>query len=170
MKGWVGRPAVSDELLEGASEVRHMPFAEPGRQAYEAASTATLELADALIAVWDGQPAKDQGGPFRTSADGRQPPRAYGSECPPGRALRPRCRRLGEPGPRRAVQPGPCRAALTRRPGVQASRPAMTGHVRWPHWRIRARLFRQDDGVLEALARTPSIDGPASARKAVKDL
>ncbi|HVB43899.1 MAG TPA: hypothetical protein VNF47_14520 [Streptosporangiaceae bacterium] len=51
-----------DSLLSRATEVRQMPFAESGREAYEAANSVLLDLADQLAAVWDGQPGKDQGG------------------------------------------------------------------------------------------------------------
>jgi hypothetical protein len=51
-----------DELLAKASDVRCLPFAEADRQAYEAANQTLLSLADRLVAVWDGQPGKDQGG------------------------------------------------------------------------------------------------------------
>lgn len=54
--------AVFDKLLAQASEVRTMPFAESNRQAYEAANNTLLELADRLVAVWDGRSSKDQGG------------------------------------------------------------------------------------------------------------
>lgn len=54
--------AVFDELLARAADVRHMPFAEANRQAYAAANTAMLNIADKLVAIWDGQPSKDQGG------------------------------------------------------------------------------------------------------------
>jgi hypothetical protein len=54
--------AVFDELLAAATEVQHMPFAEANRQAYAAANAALLNMADELVAVWDGQPSKDQGG------------------------------------------------------------------------------------------------------------
>jgi hypothetical protein len=51
-----------DELLAKATEVHHMPYAEPGREAYEAANGMLLDIADRLVAVWDGQPSDDQGG------------------------------------------------------------------------------------------------------------
>lgn len=54
--------AVFDELLAAAAEVQHMPFAEANRQAYAAANAALLTMADKLVAVWDGQPSKDQDG------------------------------------------------------------------------------------------------------------
>ena len=54
--------AVFDDLLARAAEVHSMPFAEAGRQAYEAANAALLNMADKRVAVWDGQPSKDQGG------------------------------------------------------------------------------------------------------------
>lgn len=51
-----------DALLARATEVRHMPYAESGREAYEAANNTLLDLADQIAAVWDGQPGADQGG------------------------------------------------------------------------------------------------------------
>ncbi len=54
--------ALFDDLLAKASEVRVMPLAESNRQAYEAANNTLLNMADRLVAVWDGQPSKDQGG------------------------------------------------------------------------------------------------------------
>jgi len=54
--------AVFDELLAAASDIKQMPFAEANRQAYATANTALLDMADKLVAVWDGQPSKDQGG------------------------------------------------------------------------------------------------------------
>jgi len=54
--------AVFDELLAAASDIQHMPFAKADRQAYAAANAALLNTADKLVAVWDGQPSKDQGG------------------------------------------------------------------------------------------------------------
>lgn len=57
-----GNLELFDELLARAAEVRRMPFAESSRQAYEAANHELLDLADRLVAVWDGQPGKDQGG------------------------------------------------------------------------------------------------------------
>jgi len=54
--------ALFDDLIAKASEVRHIPLAESNRQAYEAANNTLLNMADRLVAVWDGQPSKDQGG------------------------------------------------------------------------------------------------------------
>jgi len=64
--------ALFDELLAKAAEVRHMPFAESNRQAYEAANDALLNMADRLVAVWDGQPSKDQGGTGAVVEQARQ--------------------------------------------------------------------------------------------------
>jgi hypothetical protein len=54
--------AVFDELLAKAADIQHMPFTEANREAYAAANAALLNMADKLVAVWDGQPSKDQGG------------------------------------------------------------------------------------------------------------
>ncbi len=51
-----------DELLAKATEVRHMPFAQSSRRAYEAANQVLLGLAERLVAVWDGQPDDNPGG------------------------------------------------------------------------------------------------------------
>ena len=57
-----GNRAVFDELFAKAAEVHRMPFAAANRQAYTAANAALLAMTDKLVAVWDGQPSKDQGG------------------------------------------------------------------------------------------------------------
>jgi hypothetical protein len=54
--------AVFDELLAKAAEIQHMSFTEANREAYAAANAALLNMADKLVAIWDGQPSKDQGG------------------------------------------------------------------------------------------------------------
>jgi hypothetical protein len=54
--------AVFDELLAKAAVIQHMSFTEANREAYAAANAALLNMADKLVAVWDGQPSKDQGG------------------------------------------------------------------------------------------------------------
>jgi hypothetical protein len=54
--------AVFDELLAKAAGIQHMSFTEANREAYAAANAALLNMADKLVAVWDGQPSKDQGG------------------------------------------------------------------------------------------------------------
>lgn len=64
--------AVFDELLAKAADVRHMPFAESNRQAYEVANAVLLSMADRLVAVWDGQPGKDQGGTGAVVEQARQ--------------------------------------------------------------------------------------------------
>ncbi len=64
--------ALFDDLLAKASEVRVMPLAESNRQAYEAANNTLLNMADRLVAVWDGQPSKDQGGTGAVVEQARQ--------------------------------------------------------------------------------------------------
>lgn len=50
------------ELIGKASEVTTMPYPESNRDAYLAASEHVLSAVDAMIAVWDGQPADGRGG------------------------------------------------------------------------------------------------------------
>lgn len=54
--------AVFDELLAKAADIQCMPFTDANREAYAAANAALLNMADKLVAVWDGQPSKDHGG------------------------------------------------------------------------------------------------------------
>jgi len=63
---------VFDDLLAEAAEVRHMPYAESGREAYEAANATLLDIADRLVAVWDGRPSKDQSGTGAVVQQARQ--------------------------------------------------------------------------------------------------
>jgi hypothetical protein len=51
-----------DELLRRAIHVRTMPYAESGRDAYEAANRHLVSSCERLFAVWDGQPAGGRGG------------------------------------------------------------------------------------------------------------
>lgn len=51
-----------DELLARAAEVYRLPYIESTPQAHMAASRRMLEDADALVAVWDGRPARGYGG------------------------------------------------------------------------------------------------------------
>lgn len=51
-----------DSLLAKAALVRIMDFGKAGRDAYVAANEAVLGPIDALVAVWDGQPATGTGG------------------------------------------------------------------------------------------------------------
>src|SRR5260221_3732710 len=64
--------ALFDELLAKAAEVRRMPYAESGREAYKAANAALLDIADRLVAVWDGRPSEDQGGTGAVVQQARQ--------------------------------------------------------------------------------------------------
>ncbi len=54
--------AAFDDLLAKASEVVYMPFDEPGRSAYMAASEELVTRSELLVAVWDGKPAGGYGG------------------------------------------------------------------------------------------------------------
>ncbi len=51
-----------DELLRSAVHVHVMPFADAGREAYEAASATLLDSSDVLVAVWDGLAPVDRAG------------------------------------------------------------------------------------------------------------
>jgi hypothetical protein len=50
-----------DALVERASAVHVMPFAEAGRAAYQAANEAMIANVDRLLAVWDGTPSDRPG-------------------------------------------------------------------------------------------------------------
>lgn len=54
--------ATFDELLSGAADVTYLPFEEPGREAYMAASEELVSQSDLMVAVWDGGPAGGHGG------------------------------------------------------------------------------------------------------------
>lgn len=51
-----------DALLSKASRVHTMPYEESNREAYMAASEHVLTTADAIMAVWDGQPSGGHAG------------------------------------------------------------------------------------------------------------
>lgn len=51
-----------DRLLAAASAVHRLPFKESTSESHMAASELMLDLADELVAVWDGQPARGYGG------------------------------------------------------------------------------------------------------------
>jgi hypothetical protein len=61
-----------DELLGRAVAVRTMPFDRSDRAAYMAASEHVLDTVDALVAVWDGRPARDYGGTADVVAAARE--------------------------------------------------------------------------------------------------
>jgi len=54
--------ALYRELLNSAAEVVRMPFPAPSEEAYWAAGRHAVDVADVLIAVWDGLPAGGLGG------------------------------------------------------------------------------------------------------------
>lgn len=51
-----------DNLLAAAATVEELPHPAPSEEAFYRAGLRVLELADVLLAVWDGQPAKGHGG------------------------------------------------------------------------------------------------------------
>ncbi|MET8287890.1 hypothetical protein ABZV80_21905 [Streptomyces sp. NPDC005132] len=53
---------VYDELMAQADDVHHTGMKESTPQAHQAGSEVVVGLADQLIAVWDGQPARGYGG------------------------------------------------------------------------------------------------------------
>lgn len=53
---------VYDELMARAADVHHTGMRESTSQAHQAGSEIVVGLADQLIAVWDGQPARGYGG------------------------------------------------------------------------------------------------------------
>lgn len=54
--------AAFDDLLSKAAEIVYMPFDEPGRAAYMAASEELVSRSELMVAVWDGKPAGGYGG------------------------------------------------------------------------------------------------------------
>ncbi|MPZ96194.1 MAG: hypothetical protein GEU96_15100, partial [Propionibacteriales bacterium] len=61
-----GLPAAShptyDALLDAASDVERLPYVESTSQSHMAASELMLGRVDRLVAVWDGRPARGEGG------------------------------------------------------------------------------------------------------------
>lgn len=51
-----------DDLLSRAVEIIYMPFDDPGREAYMAASETLVARSETMLAVWDGKPAGGHGG------------------------------------------------------------------------------------------------------------
>lgn len=64
--------AVYDRLMSQAAEVHTLPYTESTSDAHMAASKAMLDQANALVAVWDGQPARGYGGTADVVALARQ--------------------------------------------------------------------------------------------------
>ncbi|MFF3359505.1 hypothetical protein ACFYWN_44680 [Streptomyces sp. NPDC002917] len=54
--------AVYDELTARAADAHHTAMRESNSQAHQAGNEIVVGLADRLIAVWDGQPARGYGG------------------------------------------------------------------------------------------------------------
>lgn len=61
-----------DALINRAAHVHTMPFTTANREAYESANKALLDAIERLVAVWDGQPAQDQGGTGAMVAQARR--------------------------------------------------------------------------------------------------
>lgn len=49
-------------LLRDAASVEELPFEAPSEEAYDAAGHCVVDHSDVLLAVWDGEPARGQGG------------------------------------------------------------------------------------------------------------
>ncbi|GAA5058820.1 hypothetical protein HNP84_008776 [Thermocatellispora tengchongensis] len=60
-----------DGLVSAAERVHRMPYARSGPEAYQAASEFMLRLADELVAVWDGLPARGRAGTAEVVAHAR---------------------------------------------------------------------------------------------------
>ncbi|MGI5139294.1 MULTISPECIES: hypothetical protein [unclassified Streptomyces] len=54
--------SVYDELMARAADVHHTGLRESTSQAHQAGSEIVVGLADQLVAVWDGKPARGYGG------------------------------------------------------------------------------------------------------------
>jgi hypothetical protein len=61
-----------DRLLNRARLVRRLPYDAPTPATYKAANDTMLETADLLLAVWDGQPARGEGGTAEVVSDARE--------------------------------------------------------------------------------------------------
>ncbi|AUG75674.1 hypothetical protein CFP65_0723 [Kitasatospora sp. MMS16-BH015] len=61
-----------DRLLAAAEEVTVLPYAEPDVAAYEAANAVLVDLAEVLVAVWDGEPSALGGGTAAAVAEARR--------------------------------------------------------------------------------------------------
>lgn len=59
-------------LLQQAAEVIELPGLTPRSAAYEAAGRYMLARSDVLLVVWDGQPARGQGGTGQLVAEARE--------------------------------------------------------------------------------------------------
>jgi hypothetical protein len=64
--------AAYDSLLSKAAKVDRLGHVESTEQAHMEASSAMLERADRLFAVWDGKPARGYGGTADVVAEARQ--------------------------------------------------------------------------------------------------
>jgi hypothetical protein len=64
--------ATYDSLLSKAAKIDRLDRVESTEQAHMEASSAMLECADRLFAVWDGQPARGYGGTADVVAEARQ--------------------------------------------------------------------------------------------------
>jgi hypothetical protein len=74
-------------LLSAARSVTTLAYAKPSEQAFDAAGQYIVEHCDLLIAIWDGQPARGQGGTADAVAHARRLGREVAITWPSG-ALR----------------------------------------------------------------------------------
>jgi hypothetical protein len=73
-----------DALLAQAAAVYSLPFTDSTAEAHMRASERMLDLADELLAVWDGKPARGYGGTADVIAAARQRRMAVQVIWPPG--------------------------------------------------------------------------------------
>lgn len=67
-----GDRAGFDRLLNRARLVRRLPYDAATPATYRAANNTMLESADLLVAVWDGRPARGEGGTAEVVSDARE--------------------------------------------------------------------------------------------------
>jgi len=65
-----------EQLLLVATEVEVLPFAAPSQDAYLAAGRRVVDLADGVVAIWDGEAARGRGGTGDVVAYAREAGRA----------------------------------------------------------------------------------------------
>jgi len=71
-------------LLAQAAATEQLAYAQPSEQAYAQAGFRVVELCDLLVAVWDGAPARGQGGTGEVAAYARQQGRQVAIIWPDG--------------------------------------------------------------------------------------
>jgi hypothetical protein len=79
-----GNAATFDDLLSRASSVLPPLHASSSRQAYKAASVRMISRCDLLVAVWDGEPSRNEGDTADVVASARSAGRTVVRVWPPG--------------------------------------------------------------------------------------